>query len=119
MCSSVASASSPKWALSESSVPRLVDLAGLAQPAGEGWRHAGFGLVIVCVQEAARGLGLPLEGRSSRRALERTGIAFSGVVRFGEAADKSLIELGSFGFAELTPDGFPSSYHRVGKDSGK
>jgi hypothetical protein len=49
-----------------------------------------------------------MEGGSKRRALERTGIAFSGGLGFGEAADKSLTELGSFGFAELTPDGFPS-----------
>jgi hypothetical protein len=45
---------------------------------------------------------------SKSGALERTGIAFPGVVGFGEAADKSLIELGTFGFAELMPDGFPS-----------
>jgi hypothetical protein len=48
------------------------------------------------------------EKLSKSGALERTGIAFSGVVGFREAADKSLIELGTFGFAELMPDGFPS-----------
>jgi hypothetical protein len=64
-------------------------------------------------------LDLPYEGRSNCRALERIGIALAGVVDFHVAADKSPIELGSFGFAELMPDGFPSGYHRVGKDSGK
>jgi hypothetical protein len=52
--------------------------------------------------------GVRREKLSKGGALERTGIAFSGVVGFREAADKSLIELGTFGFAELMPDGFPS-----------
>jgi hypothetical protein len=48
------------------------------------------------------------EKLSRSGALERIGIAFSGVVGFREAADKSPIELGTSGFAELMPNGFPS-----------
>jgi hypothetical protein len=52
--------------------------------------------------------GVRREKLSKSGALEQIGIAFSGVVGFREAADKSLIELGTFGFAEPMPDGFPS-----------
>ena len=52
--------------------------------------------------------GVRRENLSKSGALQRIGIALAGVVGFRETADKSLIELGTFGFAELTPDGFPS-----------
>jgi hypothetical protein len=60
--------------------------------------------------------GVRREKLSKSGALERTGIAFSRVVGFREAADKSLIELGTFGFAELMPDGWRPYCHKNRSD---